>query len=718
MKKRTGALVLVLVLTMILGLRASATDNIGEESPLEPMNHIVVMYDVSGSVKKVDDEKRMLASLCGFLDEIQVTRAYKIAVIPFATECPENESLMNGSEYWWEVRNSNSESRSNLKKKVLNLSYNGNDTDIQKALEKANQVLEEMRVGSEPYKEIVLFITDGVVDVPKTEDGTRLDNIIKSGREIPAIANDFPVDSYFFAVVPDEATLKKLITYTPDGKIKEYYGKPVSEEQQTGAAEALDCINRFVARLNERAPKDRPERARVYEMDWSSSEKFQEMLETFFEDVWETSTTSVNDVDLSSGYSFFIPEGVQEMDITIEPKADPVNEQQRRVTSLLKSIRLLKNGEVLPIEPNDSRNSLNLKLSDPLTGIYTLESAETEYPVRLSFKTYGDIHAEMPSEMIRNVLGARVSINGQIVYGQGVPLSEESLQYVTVALGEEGGNISAGGPVEKSPFPLDGSFFQGNYELTCTGRYYVPLTLTYDDTGRTGDVAGVSRFSDTVYFQADVPEPAYEGRGRCIFGKDHLIEFCVYPYAQLAGDRHEISARACEGFLGDLWVLRVPGEEDKPLALAEDGSCFQMEQAVEESRQESIQLINLTTGEECPLKLEGEPCGIWVRRIVTYGALALGAVVILLVVRRFNPFIPQKVQVVIRVNGRSRAVHYVEKKQGKSVSVDFGDGILILTYEGSYISARMEDGSAEGRGEIERGNYCEIDLIEVDEVGW
>lgn len=717
MKKRTGAL--VLVLSMILGLRATAADNGGEESPPKPMNHIVVMYDVSDSVNKVDGEKRMLASLCGFLDEIQVTRAYKIAVIPFAKKCPENRSLMNGSADWWEVRNGNSESRNDLKKRVLALDYDGKYTNIQKALEKANQVLEEMRADSEPNKEIVLFITDGVVDVSETEDGTRLDNIIKSGGEIPNIANDFPVDSYFFGVVPNKETLqlKELITYTPDGKIEKYYGMPVSEEQQTGAAETLDCIKRFVARLNERAPNDRPERARVYEMDWSSSEKFQEMLETFFEDIWETSTTNVNDADLSSGYSFFIPEGVQEMDITIEPKADPVNEQRRRVASLLKSICLLKDGEVFPIEPNDSRNSLNLKLSDPSTGVYTLESAEAEYPVRLSFKTYGDIHAEIPSEMIRNVLGAQVSINGQIVYGQGMPLSEESLQYVTVALGEESGNISAGKPVGKKQFSLSGNSFQGNYELTCTGRYYVPLTLTYDDTGRTGNVAGVSRFSDTVYLQADVPKAAYEGRGRCLSGKNHLTEFRVYPYARLTSDRLEISARACEDFLGDLWVLRVPGEEDKPLALMEDGSCFQTEQAVEEAEREDVRLVNLTTGEECPWEMEQGACAVRGWDIKVYGGFALGAAA-LLAVLRIPLAISRRVRVVILRDGRPRASDYIKKKRGESKPMGFEGGTLILTYEGTTISARMADGSEEGRGEIENGNYCEIDLTKRDDIGW
>lgn len=303
-------------------------------------NHFAIVYDMSGSMKNADS--RLKGMVADFLLKVPSRlMPYKIAVIPFADQCPQMDTLENTEDVWWEVQTGNGEAREKIKDSLSELAYTGTYTDIEGALRVCAKTLAAMREDGRACNQTVLFITDGLIDLRADRDGdtrSRIDNIITSGRNVPGIAKDFPNDCKFWAIMPDEETKNSFVTLDADGNILTYTQDEleVEEYQREGIRAVLTCLEDFCSRLNELGQEGMGTRAGTIPMNWTEDtlQHFKAAYTEFFESLWDTTAVTRDQVDLDGGFEFFVPEGTAEVNVTVMPEIEDPDECQQAAERL------------------------------------------------------------------------------------------------------------------------------------------------------------------------------------------------------------------------------------------------------------------------------------------------------------------------------------------------------------------------------------------------
>lgn len=711
-KKAASMAVLWLCTAVLLAAPCfGAASQVSGQGGEAPENHFVIMYDMSRSMENADD--RLKGMVADFLLKVPSRlMPYKIAVIPFAGQCPQTDALENtegGENSWWEIQTGNGETREKIKDALAQLAYTGSYTDIEGALRICAETLATMREDGRVCNQTVLFITDGLIDLPGSRGGgnrSRIDNIIASGGEVPGIAEDFPNDCKFWAIMPDEDTKNSFVTFDADDNILTYDGLKVEEDQREGIRAVLTCLEDFCSRLNELGREGMGTRAGTIAMNWTEDtfQHFKAAYTKFFESLWDTTTVTREQVELGSGFEFFVPEGTAEINITVMPEIESSAECREAVERLARTGALLvtKEGELQPANCSASIYTVNVRLIDPPTGVYCLQSnIEERCRFTLDFLTYSDLKILTSQQSITKALGSTVVLEGSVVDSAGRQVAAQTARGLTLEvcvsseLGEEGNPVPVG---------LDDGRFQYSFTADRVGDIFLTFYVAYDDTGNSLISNGISKFERQGAIAITVPEVSYRGEAARRFFTGISLE--LWPYSELPEGQVDVPAEAAKKHLNDDWVAQLldgQGNQtgaDIPMELSEDGAYFVLE--CKGVGAETTVMVNRATGETIEVPIPGS----WFL-IIILGAAAAALIMVVAVVV-FIILLPQrKVTASIRWKGETEVL-YLDRDGSPESGVLGGESVTAwVEKENGQVAARLE-------GRTKRvdivGQSCDIDF--------
>ena len=709
-KKAASMAALWLCAAVLLAAPCSGAASLASGQGGASENHFVIMYDMSWSMENADD--RLKGMVADFLLKVPSRlMPYKIAVIPFAGQCPQTDALENtedGKNGWWEIQTGNGEAREKITDALSQLAYTGSYTDIEGALRICAETLAMMREDGRVCNQTVLFITDGLIDLPGNKGGdsrSRIDNIIASGREIPGIAEDFPNDCKFWAIMPDEKTKNSFMTFDVDNNILTYDKLRVEEDQREGIRAVLTCLEDFCNRLNELGREGMGTRAGTIPMNWTEDtlQHFKAAYTEFFESLWDTTTVTREQVELDGGFEFFVPEGTAEVNITVMPEIEDPDECRLAAERLAEDGGLLitRDEEPHPAECSGSIYTVNVKLINPPTGVYCLQtSINQKCSFTLDFLTYSDLKIVTSEQSVTTALGSAVELKGNIVDSTGRQVTEDTTRGLTL---EACVSSEPGGDGDHVPIGLDGSSFQYSFTADRVGDSFLTLYAVYDDTGNPVSSNGVSKFGRRETIAITVPEVSYKGGAARRFFTGIGLE--LWPYSELPEGQVDVPAEAAKKYLNDDWVAQLldgQGNQtgpDIPMELSEDGACFVLE--CKGVGAETAVMVNRATGETIEVPISGP----WLLIIILGAAAAVLTIVLAVVVFILLP--TRKVMVSIRWRGET-AVLYLDRDGSPESGMLGGESVTArVEKESGRVAARLEGRTK--RADIV-GHSCDIDF--------
>lgn len=604
--------------------------------------HFVIMFDVSGSMNDFDSEQLLISFIAQFLSDIpSYITPYKISIIPFADNCPYTHAVENDGQTWWEIQTPNSEKADLLKRKLGELKYTGKYTDIESALNICCKTLADMRADEADCHQTVLFVTDGYVELPGGNAKEELENIIGSAEKLPALAEEFPTECEFWAIVPEDFT-SNVVRYDDNGNIDTYSGVKVTDSQQESVKNVIASLPSFCERLNELRPEGTPERAGIIKMIWNEDvlENFRKSYQAFIEKLWGASGFTEENVDLYKSYFFQIPDGLNEVNITLTPQVETLAECKAAVKQLMAdNIYITRNDSPIDCQVSDSISAVSIKIIEPESGVYCIRTPlDSGILYTLSFFTYSEIEMELPEEKLEGVLGTEMPINVDVVDSSGRAVGTDVLQHITISFEEvkDGHNT---GNAQKANLNSNTGKFEIHTKPTSIGSSSFIVTMTYDDIGITENVHGISRFTQKKPLTITTSEVNYQiSDGKSDVLKDKsafkaVIEsffdavfknrsvFTVQPYSEFKNDKVKVKAADTKEYLNDNWVLRIYDKnenqlnEDDPLLVSEDGNFFVRE--IRTSKDiHSAKVVNLSTGENKSFVISSLP------KLIFFGILA------------------------------------------------------------------------------------------------
>lgn len=671
-------------------------------------NHFVIMYDMSGSMKNADS--RLKGMVADFLLKVPSRlMPYKIAVIPFADQCPQTDTLENTEDVWWEVQTGNGEAREKIKDALSELAYTGTYTDIEGALRICAKTLAAMREDGGACNQTVLFITDGLIDLRADRNGdtrSRIDNIITSGRNVPGIAKDFPNDCKFWAIMPDEETKNSFVTLDVDDNILTYTQDEleVEEYQREGIRAVLTCLEDFCSRLNELGQEGMGTRAGAIPMNWTEDtlQHFKAAYTKFFESLWDTTTVTKEQVDLDGGFEFFVPEGTAEVNVTVMPEIEDPDECQQVAERLAGDggVLITRDEEPYPAECSGSIYTANVKLITPPTGVYCLQTGiNQKCSFTLDFLTYSDLKIVTFEQGIAKALGATVELEGSIVDSTGKQVAEDTACGLTL---EACVSSELGGDGDRIPIRLNGGSFQYSFTTDRVGDSFLTLYAAYNDTDNLVSSNGVSKFGCQETITITVPEVSYRGVAARRFFTGIGLE--LWPYSELPEGQVDVPAEAAKKYLNDDWAAQLLDDQgdqigtDIPMEISEDGTCFVLECVGKGA--ETVVMVNRATGETIEVPIPDS----WLPIIILGTTIAALIIVVTVVV---FVLVQRKVTVSIRWNGET-AVLYLNRDGSPEPGVLGGESVTAwVEKDNGQVVVRL--GGRTKRADIV-GYSCDIDF--------
>ena len=675
-----------------------------------PENHFVIMYDMSWSMDNADD--RLKGMVADFLLKVpQWMMPYKVAVIPFAGQCPQTDILENTENEkgsWWEIQTGNGETREKIKDALSQLTYTGSYTDIEGALRTCAETLTAMRKDGGACNQTVLFITDGLIDLPGNggDSGTksRIDNIIASGGEVPGIAEDFPDDCKFWAIMPDEATKNSFLTYDAGGNILTYNGLKVEEDQQAGIRSVLSCLEDFCSRLNELGREGMGIRAGTIPMNWTKDtfDHFKKAYKDFFQSLWDTTTVTREQVELDRGFEFYVPDGTTEVNVTVMPEIEDPDDCRLAAERLAGDggLLVMRDKEPYSAECSGSIYTVNVKLIDPPGGVYYLLTfINQKCSFTLDFLTYSNLKIVTSEQSITKALGSTVKLDGSIADTTGRLITDDTARSITLEACVSG---KEGGDEDRIPIELNSGRFQYSFTANRVGDSFITLYATYDDSDNPVGSNGVSKFGCRETIAITVPEVSYTGSAVRRFFIDISLE--LRPYSDLPKGQTDVPAEAAKKYLNDAWVVQLRDDKgdqigsDIPMEVSNDGAYFVLE--CKDTGAETAVMVNRTTGETIEVSIPS-PRLLIILCIVAATLVILATVVIIIMLFQ------RKVTVSIRWNGETEVLYL--SRDGSPQSGSLG-GELVTAWvekESGQVTVRL-DGLTR-RADIV-GHSCDIDL--------
>lgn len=678
-----------------------------------PENHFVIMYDISESMK--DADYRLQGMVADFLYRVPAEQyPYKIAIIPFASQCPETDILQNGDVDWWEIQTENGETKERIKDMLANLEYTGKYTDIEGALRKCAHVLKEMKSSGKACNQTVLFITDGVVDLPGDEtniDCSRIDNIIESAKRIPKIAEDFPNECRFWAIVPDDIAENAIITYDGDN-IVSYYGIAVKAYQQKGIRATLTCMDDFCHQLNMLQTEGKKERAKTIPMDWTANtlQNFKAAYNEFFESIWDTSMIVKNHVVLENGQFFCLPNGITEVAITIMPEAENEEQCKEVVDRLISdgTLSVTADDFELDITPEASIYTINIKLKNPSSGIYQIKSAVKELcTFTLDFLAYSNLALEIPERNNTYALGTTILLKGSIVDSEGTAISEETASHLMLEAIEETkpneNSVEAASTERIEKVELVNDRFQYDFTLNHVGSNHLRFRINYDDTNDRQIPDGITKFTKEEVVIIEVPEVSYAEEVRQHFFAEP--DYVLQPYSEISGAQVNVSAEAAKEYLKDDWVLRLFDKQgvqigtDAPLQISEDGDFFILR--CENKHAKSAVIFNRSSNESIDIEVPSFVRKGYILVFLLVFSLIAGVVIIAILLKSRK--------ITVEIYGGGQSVKVDVKKDGYIETSKLAGEELTVEYERTNNQIIVEWNGQRAAATV-IGHRCRIDF--------
>lgn len=674
---------MILIVVMMLG---SFSFPVQAQERIE--NQFVIMYDVSGSMEEVDPNGILKDMIALFVDKLARSFCpYKIAVIPFAKDV---KNITSGDEYWWYLKDYNDRSTiDEIKKAIGRLEYDGSDTDIGNAMEYCSKILQNMKEGVTECRQTVLFITDGLIDIGKKSDPQKFHNIVVSYEKLMEVAAFFPNDCFFMGIVPDESNKSKMVTFENDKVIK-FNNITVPNDYQSQMFKAINGMEEFTKKLGERQPKGILYPANLTKIDWTVSgviDKFRDKYEEFIGIITGSTTVKKEEVNVSDGFDFNVPEAVVEVNINLEPVTNNVEQKRSIVKQLLSSgIQLIgknqKEGQAPDYEVFNSNSSITIKLFEPEEGIYKIENiGNIDIAVDIRFMAYGSLNIELDSMDLEGVLGQTVQLNGEVIDERNGGLSDETIANLNIWYKDQEDSI------EKEITLFQNGKFSNDYQLTGTGDKYITVGITYRDVEKQVDPDGITNFKVIKGpIHVKVPIVEYE-IVEPIEAKAHEnVQLTIRPYSVLNGRKVAVQASACSKYLKDRWTVSDESGSIGNLEVSQDGDVFYLEMVFDEEGIYTLLFQNET--QDISISYQYKVTDFHFP-LITLAAIMIVFIIIVLIILLYRKLDTMNIvdiyygnrykRISLDDNGKARQTFRFGRKKGE---IYYDDGKILALFEG------------------------------------
>ncbi|MFR8170926.1 MAG: vWA domain-containing protein [Marvinbryantia sp.] len=596
--KKIWAAIMGLIFTAIMSLTGIPV--MAQEESVE--NHFVIMLDTSGSMKNIDSQRQTGDMIMRFINKMPLASyPAKLSVMLFDTET--RDCLVEDGNPWYYLPDG-SKGNQMIKNALGEIEYEGGYTDIRKALAHGMDVLQQMREGVSECRQTVLFITDGFLDVAGDGQNSNLTNICSAYEEMIKLAEQFPEDCCFMGIIPEiESVPKSVAVFSEEGEktVINYSETPVNgEEMQKYLMKVVNGVEEFSNILESRNPptqtyRSKTEKIRLDDPGRSAMELIDEQYEAFFGALFHAKTKEIKTEDLADGVDVTIPEIVGEVNIAIVPDGASQEEILQKITKLTQDdgVRIKTGDSEVGFLMEYTDTSVNLKITDPQSGEYTLSSAEEiKGTVTLKFTSYGELKLQCEEVSTEHVLGDTLQIKGKLTGPNGEAVSDDCMKHVKLSVTE------AGSDRELAITDVEGSSFTAEYPLNRTGAYYLTVKWEYSDLTSEESV-GITDcwdWGETIY--VEVPEVEYalkEVPEKSICYEN--VPFVLKPYSIAAEKTLAVRAEDCEQFLEDSWIVRINGEEAGRAAADTQRGGFYFDKKFTEEGNYTVEFYNERSGQ-------------------------------------------------------------------------------------------------------------------------
>lgn len=618
--KKSKSIALIIGLIILISSHMVKLPVLAKEDPKE--NHYIIIYDYSGSMDSIDEEREALDMVALFINKIpQEAYPMKLSVISFADEI---NILKNETEDWWEFEDVNDfQNRKWIRDQVSATEYNGEHTDIGGVMNVCVELLKKMEETAENCQQTVVFITDGYIDMEESrnesqdesQNKSQMRNVIGSYNNLINSAKEFPSGVNFFAIVPDKDYEPKEIVRKNE-KIVNYYHKNVSDDEQEDIEKVINAINEFAGELKKKQIEGERDRIRIEEINWNESgalDRVGEIYTEFFDEIFDTKEIVKENINLKDGYEFFIPEGMDEVNITIVPEEKGTEERRKVVKEIMdnNNIFVSKDKNVIVDSKKDtweadyisnSGSAITININNPIEGNYYINSEkEMDVTVTLKFSVYGNFEFEISYDESGVVLGEPLRFEGEILNDVGEDTTNKLGKYLTFYVKDNDEYIPLDVNITDDGIEFDYIFTSiGKHNIVIEGEYNDSIR---NDSGKNGITGIVFR---TERKEFDIPAVEYELLGlEKQYDTYETIKMRICPYSMIGEEKVLIDPSGCIEYLGDKWVLVVDGETEEKLNANEADQTFEISKNFEKADNYKLQFKNMATNKiiECDIEI-------------------------------------------------------------------------------------------------------------------
>lgn len=567
-------------------------------------NHYIIIYDYSGSMDSIDKEREALDMVALFINKIpQEAYPMKLCVIAFADEI---NILKNKTEDWWEFEDVNDfQNRKWIRDQVAATEYNGEHTNIGGVMNVCVELLKKMDETAENCQQTVVFITDGYIDMEESQNESQMKNVIDSYDNLMNSAKEFPAGVNFFAIVPDKDYEPKEIVRKNE-KIVNYYHKNVRDDEQEDVEKVINAIDEFAGELKDKQIEGEKDRIRIEEINWNEPgalDKAEEIYTEFFDNIFDTKENKKKNINLEEGYGFYIPGGMDEVNITIVPEEERTEERRKAVKEIIdnNNIFVFKGKNVIVDSKKDtweadyfsnSRSAITININNPEEGDYYINSEkEMDVTVTLKFSVYGNFEFKISYNEPGVVLGEPLRFEGKILNDIGEDITNKLEKYITFYIKDNDEYMPLDVNITDKGIEFDYIFTSiGKHNIVIEGEYN---DSTRNDSGKNG-VTGIVLRTERKEFEVPIVE--YELLDlENQYDTYETIKIGICPYSMMGEEKVPIDPSRCMEYLGDKWVLVVDGETEEKLNINEADQTFEISKTFEKADNYKLQLKNIET---------------------------------------------------------------------------------------------------------------------------
>ncbi len=407
-------------------------------------HHFVILFDVSSSMNDVDKYHQLNDQIEVFLNYIpKKYYPIKIMILPFAGSCPAvNDMVASETQAWWEIPEYIVNVLSPIEEKIHDLEYNKEYTNIEMALATCVEKLNDMKSGVKSCEQTVLFITDGLPDLPGT-GAKKFQDICDSYDNIMKLAENFPDNVSFLAITPDTSNLGNDVKYgESDGKtiVEIYYNYCVPKEYAEKMVDVVRCMENFCEKVSQKRSSSKYP-VSIHQINWQGANfdtKIKEEFNNFYEKIFNTYSTETNDLDLTEGVSFRVPQTVDEIDVNISFNESDMEKVEQIIKECVQNIQITKDDKEFENRSvSKTKKNVIVKLINPDSGIYKITCKDIT-SANLNFISHGALKI---NNLNGTWNGEEIIITGEILNGDNKKIPENEMQYIKYFVNSENSGL-------------------------------------------------------------------------------------------------------------------------------------------------------------------------------------------------------------------------------------------------------------------------------------